>query len=651
MTLQTAAILEEEKIEWEAPFQESRKAHVISVQKYINIVLIAEYLIGVLIAFFVSPKTWTGYVPETHFHIYLSVIGGLILILPPLILSYKKPGSLEVRMASGVAMALFVTIFTAVQGGTQDSHFIFFFNLVMLALYEDIKVNLLATVLLVLDHLIRNIFVPFSVFGVSEFSFVYLAIHGAWVLAMLAAQGIYMKFSLASKKEAIINALQREKAIELQKTNELKASEERERLQFEAKQKEIEDEREKELLRQEQKDKEALALQEKMELEKKQREETSRNQEYLERAIIRISEALEQLSKGNLSTRIKTEDDTEQISLLISNVNRTAESMNILIKDIDRSISQSLKEAEELNSNSLEVAATVEEQSAQTNDISKATNEMSSIITGNSMKAVKAASSADDNKQEAEKGAEVVGETLESINSIGTAFKEAADIVMQLGASSKNIGEIVTVIDSIADQTNLLALNAAIEAARAGDAGKGFAVVADEVRKLAERTTTATKEISEKINLIVGETENVVISMERSEKEVEKGVQLADSAKTALNFIVSGSVDIKDQISEIAAASEEQSATSNQIAATVEHMNTAINDTSKSFHHISNSIERLTSNMQEVKIQMEQFSVDQTESDDNSDTDKKFLRGHVKNGGSLNRLSKLSRPKQLNGSH
>ena len=215
------------------------------------------------------------------------------------------------------------------------------------------------------------------------------------------------------------------------------------------------------------------------------------------------------------------------------------------------------------------VAAASEEMSQTIKEIAKNTQNVSSI-------AKEASDSAKD-------GFDIVEKSISGIKNVAVLTKQLGSLIGGLGKSSFEIGEIISVINDIADQTNLLALNAAIEAARAGESGRGFAVVADEVRKLAERTVKATKEIASKVQTMQQSTQDTKASMDKTMNEVDLSVGYASKAGESLDGIEKSILSLTDQISSIAAASEEQTAATNEISQNIETVsNLSLSNSEKS---------------------------------------------------------------------
>ena len=137
----------------------------------------------------------------------------------------------------------------------------------------------------------------------------------------------------------------------------------------------------------------------------------------------------------------------------------------------------------------------------------------------------------------------------------GEVVSQVVRTMHDINASSQKIADIIGVIDGIAFQTNILALNAAVEAARAGEQGRGFAVVATEVRSLAQRTAAEAKAIKELIGA--------------SSSMVQQGSVLADQAGTTMQEVVGSIQRVADMVSEISAASNEQTAGVGQVGEAV----------------------------------------------------------------------------------
>lgn len=167
-------------------------------------------------------------------------------------------------------------------------------------------------------------------------------------------------------------------------------------------------------------------------------------------------------------------------------------------------------------------------------------------------------------------GAEAVYASTKEISTIADTVNSSSAKLKDLEQLSGNIGKIVSTIRNIADQTNLLALNAAIEAARAGEHGRGFAVVASEVRDLAERTALSTLEISEMVAQIQKRTEEAVVEMQTSVRQVNEGASKAERAGHSVAEIEHETRKVVEATQNIQVILREQALAAREVAETIE---------------------------------------------------------------------------------
>ena len=311
--------------------------------------------------------------------------------------------------------------------------------------------------------------------------------------------------------------------------------------------------------------------------------------------IRRTMEMLKDISEGegDLTKRLES-TYKDEIGEMARYFNQFLEKLQTMIGNIALNADTVASSSTELSSVSAQMTLNSENTAEKTQAVAAAAEEMS-INMKNVSSAMEDTSA---NIQMIVSAAEEMTATIQEIanntakgNTITqTAVRTAGEVskkVNQLSSAARDISKVTETIADISGQTNLLALNATIEAARAGEAGKGFAVVAGEIKALAQQTAEATKEINSKIS----------------------GVQTttADSVK-AIEEIVHVINDINDIMATVAAAIEEQSATTQEISKNVSQAASGVSDANENMTQISGATDEVTQNISQVSHDAEQMS-------------------------------------------
>ena len=336
---------------------------------------------------------------------------------------------------------------------------------------------------------------------------------------------------------------------------------------------------------------------------KEQAEQNERNQQ----AILRLLDEMGSLADGDLTVEATvTEDITgtiadsfnfaiEELRKLVATVNETALMVDTATKQTENTAAHLAKAADN--------------QAKEINAATESIVSMAGSIEEVSGNAERSSDVARHSVEVAHKGGEAVRRTIDGMNAIRETIQETSKRIKRLGESSQEIGNIIELINDIAEQTNILALNASIQASMAGEAGRGFAVVADEVQRLAERSTNATKQIEVLVRTIQADTNEAVVSMERSTTDVVGGALLAENAGAALDEIEQVSNQIASLVQNISSSARQQAGSAADVTRRTTRLREIGDQTGKATTATAASISKLSELATQLRKTVEGFAL------------------------------------------
>ena len=329
------------------------------------------------------------------------------------------------------------------------------------------------------------------------------------------------------------------------------------------------------------------------------------------KSLLTLKERIDTLSTGeaDLTSRIAIvyDDELGDISRSVNNFIIYLQSMML---DISQASGHITRSTEQLNDQSIKVNSALLTHASETDQVVSAITEMSSTSETVAQNAADTSLNTQKANDEAILSKTIVTEASNSVIALVDEVDSASASINTMNDNTQEIIKALSVIGEIADQTNLLALNAAIEAARAGEQGRGFAVVADEVRSLAARTQTSTAEINKILSTLSNDAENAVVAMDVTrtscQRTAENTARVTDSLDNMTNFII----HINDLNTQIATASEEQSAVTEEVNRNMTNISEMVQELTRSGQETLDSTQNLASANSQLDSLVKKFKLE-----------------------------------------
>lgn len=323
----------------------------------------------------------------------------------------------------------------------------------------------------------------------------------------------------------------------------------------------------------------------------------------LKEKIAQFRDYVEQVAQGDLThhVRVEGDDDLSQLGLNLNGMTHSLARMAGEIKEASTVMSTTLMQFQStINAQS----AGASEQAASVNQTTSSMYEIKATSVQTLEHARRLGESAELARRESDQGLNSVEKAIQGMEAIRGRVEGIAQTILALSEQTQQIGEITSVVMTLAQQSKILALNASIEAAKAGEAGKGFAVVAAEVRKLAEQSQQSTAQVQIILQDIRHATDRAVMATEEGTKGVDAGVLLVQrtgdmvrnlsevvrETSLASQRIVSAVREEANGIDQVTAAMSEINQVTLQFVSSTEQTRRAVTDLSAMAGRLQDSV-------------------------------------------------------------
>ena len=334
-------------------------------------------------------------------------------------------------------------------------------------------------------------------------------------------------------------------------------------------------------------------------------------------ALVTVNRLFVSLSNGDLTMKVDP-------NMLKRNdeIGEMAGSVQALISKLNGIVTGLTESADQLYKSGDEMAATASQSSKATEEISSAVEDISKGAVSQAEEIQNASSYIANMGKLIEDIVEKVSNLTQAANVMGNAGDTSMNTMVELSESNDHtteavnkiadqieltnesvgkIGEAAAFITNIADQTSLLALNASIESARAGEAGKGFAVVASEIQKLAEQSDTASGNIGEIVNTLIGNSQRVVETMGKTQEIIEKQNMHIESTEQMVNGVM-GEIDASiERIRQIETRTKKLESARTEIIDVIDSLSEIAQQNVEGTTQTSSSITEITDSFQNIK--------------------------------------------------